>query len=496
MRSALLAKTVIGTGVSALLVGFVPAGASHAADALNVPCSSGQAGLVAALNAANASGGGRINLDDGCVYDLTTPSSGLNGLPAVTTPIIINGHDATIDGTNSVRVLEVDGPGGSLTARNLTITGGAADFGGGIANRGGTVTLDRSRVTANSVTLGGGGIASVTFDPSSVAKLTLNNSSVTDNHQTAGPPTGPGVMGGVGGGGVLSILGVTTINRSRVGDNSAMGFVGGGIASGDYLNFSGTGSFLTVNGSQVDDNTAPNAGGGGIQNLLGSVTINNSEVNGNTALNGGGVSSGNGNGGVPPGNSHLVINGSEIDGNTATAPIPVPGPMASPPFAAGGIANGGIATINNSEIEHNTATTVGGGGIVNHGSMTINGSEVNANTAAGSSVLASGGGILNTQGPPGSIDTAVLTLNASQVDNNTAGGVGGGIANGVPAAGPMKPIGGPVTLRHTQVTGNTAPEGGGIFNSGGSISLSANSTVEDNNTDNCEPAGAIAGCFG
>ena len=76
-----------------------------------------------------------------------------------------------------------------------------------------------------------------------------------------------------------------------------MGMVGGGIANGDYMNFSGTTSFLTLNNSQVDDNKAPNAGGGGgIQNLLGSVTLNGSEVNRNTAPNGGGISSGNGNG--------------------------------------------------------------------------------------------------------------------------------------------------------------------------------------------------------
>ena len=81
--------------------------------------------------------------------------------------------------------------------------------------------------------------------------------------------------------------------------NTAMGMAGGGIANGDYMNFSGTTSFLTLNRSQVDDNNAPNAGGGGgIQNLLGSVTLNGSEVNRNTAPNGAGISSGNGNGGM------------------------------------------------------------------------------------------------------------------------------------------------------------------------------------------------------
>ena len=48
------------------------------------------------------------------------------------------------------------------------------------------MTLNHSQVTGNTAALAGGGIASATFDPASVAKLTLNNSSVTANSQTAG----------------------------------------------------------------------------------------------------------------------------------------------------------------------------------------------------------------------------------------------------------------------------------------------------------------------
>jgi hypothetical protein len=171
-------------------------------------------------------------------------------------------------------------------------------------------------VTGNTATQAGGGIASATFDPASVAKLTLNNSAVTGNSQTA-DPTNPN---SVGGGGIVNILGTVTLNSSQVNNNSAQGFVGGGIASGDYLNFSGTSSFLTLNNSQVDGNTAPNADGGGIQNLLGTATLNSSQVDGNTSLNGGGISSGTGNGGQPGPASQLVLSKSEVNGNTATAP--------------------------------------------------------------------------------------------------------------------------------------------------------------------------------
>lgn len=232
----------------------------------------------------------------------------------IATRIGVNGNGATIDGTKTVRVLEVDGPGGNLSLQNVTITGGSADNGGGIENVGGTVTLNHTQVTRNTASQAGGGIAGATFDPSSVAKLTLNNSTVTGNSQTA--------PDGLGGGAIVNILGTVTLNSSQLNRNTAQGFVGGGIASGDYLNFSATSSFLTLNNSQVDGNTAPNAGGGGIQNLLGTATLNSSQVDGNTSLNGGGISSGPGNGGQPGPASQLVLSKSEVNGNTATAPAP------------------------------------------------------------------------------------------------------------------------------------------------------------------------------
>src|SRR5262249_48796812 len=305
-RLVLMCLAGIAAGVTALGLGS----ASFAAVQTNVPCPAGAAGLISAINASNSAGGGTINLAAGCHYSLTTPDNGENGLPVVTSGIAVNGNGATIDGTESVRILEVDGPGGNLSLKNVTLTGGSADFGGAIANVGGTVSLNNTQVTGNTATQVGGGIVSATFDLSSVAKLTLNNSSVNDNHQTVA-----GADGGLGGGGIMNILGTATLNGSQVNGNDARGLGGGGIASGDYLNFPPQSSFLTLNGSQVDDNPPPNAGGGGIQTLLGPATVNSSEVDGNPSLNGGGISSGSG-GSAPPVTSHLTLNSSRVDGNT------------------------------------------------------------------------------------------------------------------------------------------------------------------------------------
>jgi hypothetical protein len=477
-----LAAATAGALIVALLA-VAAASAKPRGPSINVPCT-GQAALVAAINTANSAGGGTINLAHKCDYQLTSsPDSSENGLPAITTPIKVNGNQATIDGTDSFRDFEVDGPGGSLSAQDLTITGGSsADFGGGIANMGGTVMLDHSQVTDNAAVLAGGGIASATFGPSSVAKLTLDQSSVSDNQQTL-----DGNDGGLGGGGILNVDGTAMLDHSQVNGNSAQGFVGGGIASGDYLG-SGGESVLNVDHSQVNGNTAPNAGGGGIQNLLGSATLDHSQVDGNTSLNGGGISSGNGNGGAPPGTAELRLDHSEVSGNTATA-VAVPG--AGPPVAAGGIANGSDAVLDHSQVDDNTAAGALGAGIVNHGTMTVSHSEVNQNIASASGVLGSGGGILNAQ-PPGTPEVT-LTLDHSTVNGNSAGGDGGGIANGAPLPGPMPLLGGDITLTHSEVRNNNAAHGGGIFNNGGTVTLMA-TMVTGNHVHNCEPTNTIAGC--
>jgi len=495
MRTVSIVKTGLGSGAAILFAGFLAAAPARASTVASVPCSS--AALIAAINAANTAGGGVINLTPRCHYRLTTPvpNGTGDGLPPVTTRIAVNGNGATIDGTGAVRVFEVDGPGGNLSLNNVRITGGSADIGGGIENAGGTVTLTFSTVTGNTATQAGGGIASATLDPSSVAKLTVNFSRVTGNTQSLTPTPGGG--GGGGGGGIVNILGKVTVNYSQVSGNTAMGLVGGGIASGDYNMTGATTSFLTVNNSLVTGNTAPNAGGGGIQNLLGTATVNSSLVNGNTALNGGGISSGPGNGGVPPppGTSHLTVNNSQVNGNTALAPVPIPqsGTMVGPPIAAGGIANGGVAVVNNTQVNNNTARYTDGGGIVNHGTMTLNNCQVNGNTAAGSGVIASGGGIISAQGEPGSAPTT-LTLINTLVAGNRAGGVGGGIANGVPIPNaPMPLFGGTLKLVNSLVIGNTAAAGGGIFNNKGTVTL-VNALIIVNHPDNCEPTGTITGC--
>jgi hypothetical protein len=122
---------------------------------------------------------------------------------------------------------------------------------------------------------------------------------------------------------------------------------------------------------------------------------------------------------------------------------------------------GATLTLNNSVVKKNSAEF--GGGMLNEGTATLNNSTVSGNSAE-----RLGGGIENFGQPRGGA-TATLTLNNSTVSENSAGG-GGGIFNSF----------GTVTVHNSTVSANRAQSGGGITNEiSGTLTLS-NSKVSDN----------------
>jgi hypothetical protein len=435
-------RLVAGVCVAVVGVLAVPAlttSAAAAPTAVNVPCSAGAAGLVAAITAANSAGGGTVNLAPGCTYVLTTPNNvstipmlgGANGLPVISTAITVNGFNTTItrNSTKPFRFFEVDSPNGNLTARGLTLTNGLDPAGGAILNAEGTVTLTNCKINGNTAQQGGGGIASGVVNPADVGpigSLTLNFTQVDNNTVLAA-----GGMGG--GGGILNHAGTATLNGSAVDGNLSQGG-GGGIASGPGEVGAAGGSNLVLNFSEVNDNTSnggPEAGAGGIANG-GSATLTLSQVNGNTA----------------------------------------PGAM------GGGILNHGEMTLNLVQVNHNSAPTDQSGDQGNGGGIgNLSFAAVGATTPSG-----------------------VLTLNLTTVSGNSASGLGGGIADvGVDAEGGLTAPAGPLSLRLSALTGNSAGvDGGGIFTvagAGSPVSLIL-SLVFHNAPDNCVPIGTIKGCFG
>jgi len=347
---------IVAASVFVAMDGAIAAGAAGSS---RVPCSKsggGAAGLVAAVNAANAAGGGTINLASGCTYSLTAtdntvPGVGANGLPVIAAPITINGRGTTIAGNNSsFRIIAISGPaGGSLTLNGITVTGGNASgqgpagFGGGIFNFAGTLQLNGSVVTRNTAAGAGGGIASGTMGPGPGATLVLNNSEVSWNTV---PPSG------MGGGGILSIAGTLDVNNSTIDHNSASG--GGGIASGNGTG-GGAGSFITINNSLVSDNSATggeDTGGGGVSNG-GTLRMNNTRLIGNDAD--GGVGGGLLNHAEATlNNVSVTSNSAAIGGGLANVNLQgLPAPGVTPPVPS--------LTLNNVTVTGNTASVAGGG---------------------------------------------------------------------------------------------------------------------------------------
>ncbi len=193
---------------------------------------------------------------------------------------------------------------------------------------------------------------------------------------------------------------------------------------------------LTLNNCTVTENSGSSQGGG-IYNT-GVLTLNGTTISDN-------FTGGNGGGGVYSvgAAADLTISESTISGNTATGS----GGGIYNSVSAGG--SGGLASIVNSIVSHNTTTGVNGqgGGIYNSGQMTIVGGEITGNAAN-----RSGGGIYGTHG-----GIRFLDVTDTLIGNNTAEDHGGGIFTTF----------GSTTLSGVTISNNIASgDGGGIIHSG------------------------------
>jgi hypothetical protein len=295
----------------ALVLGLARPGAAAV-----VECASGDvACLIAAINAANASGGAStIRLQAG-TYTLTAPNNvsvtdGPNGLPSITSPLTIVGAGA---GTTIIeraatapafRLLHV-AQTGLLKLEGATVRGGlngdafsAAPGGAGLFNRG-TAMISASVFTGNANRgggpTGGGGIlnvgrlviagsiisknfASVSFGGGidSRGDLTIVNSTVSGNIAEEG-------------GGVFATDMTVIIGSTFVGNQAGDSF-GGGLNSASKAlvvfntTFAGNGSFaggggVYLQGGLILSSTiANNTGPGNIRNLIGPAALHNTIV--------------------------------------------------------------------------------------------------------------------------------------------------------------------------------------------------------------------------
>jgi hypothetical protein len=265
-----LARALTGATILAAVAAVCLPSAAQAAVACN------ETALVAAINAANAAGGGNVVLTPLCTYTLSTShasgSNGPDGLPIITTVVTLTGNQNTITRSTGLltplfRIAEVSKTG-NLTLKSVTFSRGSVlGSGGGVLNFG-ALTLTASALTNNSALLGtGGGVSNADVAaPALGAAATFTGSTVSGNTAT-----------GLGAGMYNGLRGTLTATSTPVNGNASSLAQGGGIAA---INSTAT----TLTSSPVSANSAT-LGAGGIYRSGGIMTITTSPISGNTPNN-------------------------------------------------------------------------------------------------------------------------------------------------------------------------------------------------------------------
>ncbi|GAB2937799.1 hypothetical protein GCM10027047_38000 [Rhodococcus aerolatus] len=448
-------RPITTVGVLALGLGVLggapasAAGSSVTTTDDTVTCDATTCSLRGAVNAANADGGGTITLAPGVTYTLALAGAdedaGLTGDLDITSPITIIGKGATIDGGGLDRVLDVLG-GGSLTASDLTITGGDT-----------TNTATGADTPTNILSHSGAGIRTV-------GATTLTG--VTLRGNTA---AGTGASGGA----IYNNGGTVRVTTATIDANSAVR-AGGGIevSTGDTV----------LDRVTLSGNTAgPTPGNGGGLHVTGAATttVQGSTVSGNTAASEGG-------GLWNSATGTMTVTGTRVLGNEAKAAT------ADGTQGGGGIfSDGGQTTVRFSQVADNKATGTdgSGGGIQSFGPLLVEGSLLNGNTSvrAGGAiearnVVAAGGGVTpadttirfsafsfnSTGANPGNggafhlTGAGTTTVSSSLAFSNSAANEGGAFWNS--AAGTM-------TINGSFVAFNRAPDGPNVYNDGGTLTF-------------------------
>ena len=373
--------------------------------------------------------------------------------------------------------------GSNLISNDVNGTAGApAPGNGGGLHVSGTanVTISGGSVFGNTASRDGGGLWN------STGTLTIHNGALIQGN------TANGVAATNGGGGIYNNGGTVIVDGSAspvmIVANVAAGLLGSG---GGIFNDGGT---VTVDDSEISQNEAERAGGGieDRNSIAVSITLTNVMLNGNMAFGTDVTAPGNGGGLHITGSGSAMISGGTVNGNVADR-------------EGGGLWNDlGTLTITNgtvidSNMAHGIAADDGGGGIFNNGgTLTIDGTAalvtISNNTADGTA--GSGGGVFSIGGTVtissasltfnsanragGGIEVVVGTVSLTGVNliNNNAGstapapGNGGGLhATGAAA----------VTISGGTVFGNVAArEGGGLWNSIGTLTVSNGTLIQGN----------------
>lgn len=268
----------------------------------------GAGSLRAAINEANSlEGADRIVFADGVSGTITLVAT----LPTIRDAAgltIDGGGDVAVSGNDAVGVF-VMSPTAELSLRNLTVSDGVAEVGGGVFNGGGTLNVDGSTFSGNEGDFYGGGIFNDDGGTLTVSESTFSGNWASDY--------GGGVFNGQGaeftlsdstfsgnetadiGAGIANLSGTVVVTGSTFSGNSA-DFTGGGIATEEGM--------LKVTNSTFSGNDGSLAGGG-INSYGGPLEVVNSTFSGNRAYDGGGgIAASSFSGGPATLRSTIVVN--------------------------------------------------------------------------------------------------------------------------------------------------------------------------------------------
>ena len=239
---------------------------------------------------------------------------------------------STIDGEGTRRGITVSNFAAAVIER-FDVQNGFTDYGGGIANGFGPLTLNNSVIRNNTASNGGGGIYHYWS-----GVLELNHTVVSNN-----------IGGGILNDGDSGSGSTTTLNESRVESNNGYGISNFGslvINNSTITGNTGVGVYnhwhdLMINNSTISNNIGT-ADGGGLYNYIGSVVMNNTTVSGNSATDRGG--------GISVSSGTVLLNNSTVSANMTTSNI----------YGGGGIYNSGATVIlQNTLLAGNTTSGMG-----------------------------------------------------------------------------------------------------------------------------------------
>ena len=406
--------------------------------------SAGKVSLRAAVQESNAlAGTDKISLGAGT---FTLSRSGIGeeiaatGDLDITDDLIIEGAGAnlTIINANSAdRVFHVR-PGGKLTLKNVTITGGRlTDYGeynsgGGIQNNG-TLTLIDCKMTGNSA-IEGGALSNFRVSVSASAVANVINTVITGN------------SAGSRGGAIATYSSsetsksIVTLQGVTISSNTSVSNGGGGI-------YVAPGGDLDVTDSLFESNNATN-GGGAIysENHTGKATVRlrNSEFRNNAASGGGAIfvygAAGYG------GSTFLSIEGSLFSMNRTNSTYGSGGAILIRQLEAES-----SVLIQSSQFLDNEATSQGGAiWAERFGTLRIIGSEFRRNQAN-----RGGGAVIALQGSHLQITDSTFAANEVKLEGGT-GAVGAGEVNNVEITG-------------STFSGNIAQTGAGAVSLGSTL---------------------------